>query len=65
MTHPQTPRRCEQPRPDALDAKREGRGGGFKEFDKAELEESRRRRRQYQEDDDEYDDFGRKKKKKM
>eukprot|EP00245_Coleochaete_scutata_P014025 TRINITY_DN5874_c0_g1_i1.p1 TRINITY_DN5874_c0_g1~~TRINITY_DN5874_c0_g1_i1.p1 ORF type:complete len:305 (+),score=56.90 TRINITY_DN5874_c0_g1_i1:116-1030(+) len=38
---------------------REGRAGGFKEFDEAEIEETRRRRKQMEEDDGEmYDEFG-------
>ncbi|KAG0594376.1 hypothetical protein M758_UG071900 [Ceratodon purpureus] len=43
---------------------REGRAGGFKEFDEAEIEETKRRRREKEEDDGEmYDEFGTLKKK--
>ncbi|KAG0574111.1 hypothetical protein KC19_VG235300 [Ceratodon purpureus] len=43
---------------------REGRAGGYKEFDEAEIEESKRRRREMEEDDGEmYDEFGNLKKK--
>ncbi|GBG58823.1 hypothetical protein CBR_g224 [Chara braunii] len=43
---------------------REGRAGGYKELDEAELEETKRRRREHEEDDGEmYDDFGNLKKK--
>eukprot|EP00878_Enallax_costatus_P038278 GHUV01043467.1.p1 GENE.GHUV01043467.1~~GHUV01043467.1.p1 ORF type:complete len:122 (-),score=33.22 GHUV01043467.1:606-971(-) len=48
---------CGAPKPGTVDTKREGQGGGFKELDEAELEESRRRRQQYKQggadDDDE------------
>ncbi|CAM6045734.1 unnamed protein product [Sphagnum compactum] len=38
---------------------REGRAGGYKEFDEAEIEETKRRRRELEEDDGEmYDEFG-------
>ncbi|KAJ7560719.1 hypothetical protein O6H91_04G142100 [Diphasiastrum complanatum] len=43
---------------------REGRAGGYKEFDEAEIEETKRRRRELEEDDGEmYDEFGNLKKK--
>ncbi|CAI5518671.1 unnamed protein product [Closterium sp. Naga37s-1] len=43
---------------------REGRGGGYKELDEAELEETRKRRKEAEEDDGEmYDEFGNLKKK--
>lgn len=43
---------------------REGRAGGYKEFDEAEIEETKRRRREMEEDDGEmYDEFGNLKKK--
>ncbi|KAL2610254.1 hypothetical protein R1flu_028827 [Riccia fluitans] len=43
---------------------REGRAGGYKEFDEAEIEETRRRRRELEDDDGEmYDEFGNLKKK--
>ncbi|CAM6086054.1 unnamed protein product [Calypogeia fissa] len=43
---------------------REGRAGGYKEFDEAEIEETRRRRKELEEDDGEmYDEFGTLKKK--
>ncbi|KAI5063099.1 hypothetical protein GOP47_0021646 [Adiantum capillus-veneris] len=43
---------------------REGRAGGYKELDEAELEETKRRRREAEEDDGEmYDEFGNLKKK--
>lgn len=43
---------------------REGRAGGFKEFDEAEIQETKRRRREQEEDDGEmYDEFGNLKKK--
>jgi RNA-binding protein FUS len=47
---------CGTPKPGTTDTRREGQGGGFKELDEAELEESRRRRQQYKQggpDDDE------------
>ncbi|CAK9219196.1 unnamed protein product [Sphagnum troendelagicum] len=38
---------------------REGRAGGYKEFDEAEIEETKRRRKELEEDDGEmYDEFG-------
>ncbi|XP_024533295.1 transcription initiation factor TFIID subunit 15 isoform X4 [Selaginella moellendorffii] len=43
---------------------REGRAGGYKEFDEAEIEETKRRRKELEEDDGEmYDEFGNLKKK--
>eukprot|EP00249_Psilotum_nudum_P017549 c26383_g1_i2 orf=630-2030(-) len=43
---------------------REGRAGGYKEYDQAEIEETKRRRREAEEDDGEmYDEFGNLKKK--
>ncbi|KAL3147279.1 hypothetical protein ABBQ32_002769 [Trebouxia sp. C0010 RCD-2024] len=55
---------CNTPKPGTVDTNREGTGGGFKELDDAELEESRRRRREASSrDDDEYDEFGRVKRK--
>jgi RNA-binding protein FUS len=38
---------CNTPKPGTVDTRREGQGGGFKELDETELEESRRRRQQY------------------
>jgi RNA-binding protein FUS len=38
---------CGTAKPGTVDTRREGQGGGFKELDEAELEESRRRRQQY------------------
>ncbi|DBB05264.1 hypothetical protein WJX82_007423 [Trebouxia sp. C0006] len=55
---------CNTPKPGTVDTNREGTGGGFKELDETELEESRRRRREASSrDDDEYDEFGRVKRK--